>query len=1411
MNSMRASIEANNAKMAAMQSQMVGAAAVGYGLYRAIKAPVAAAIEFESAMADVKKVVDFPTPDAFNEMSAQIRELSTRIPIAATGIADIVAAAGQANIAREDLLGFTEIAAKVAVAFDMTAGDVGEALAKIKTQLNISVADTGELADAINQLSNTSASSAPDLVNFMKRVAAAGEQYGFTAQQTAAIGSAMIASGAEAEVAATSFRNVGRALAKGETATENQQAAFHSLGLSAGQVAKDLQKDAVGTLRDVLQRVKRLPEHLQANTISTIFGDEARAIAPVVNNIELYDKALASVADRASYLGSAQKEYEARAATTANNLQLFANKIEALGIAVGSALLPALNATMDAIGPVVMAMARFADANPVITRSIIGLTAALIGLRVASIAARYSFLWIKGGVLSAGLRGLQVLQAVMTVAKGGARALVNPLKLVRGALIALRAVALASGIGLAIGALALSGAWLYNNWKNVAAAFDAFKGSFLEAIKPIRKVLAPAIDLFDELSTFITGLVAPVEDAEDAFARFGDNLGGRVGRAVRRVVETFRDLPRIISDAFTFDNVASLPGRIVSGLRAGFAAAWRGLTFAFDWAAKLVGPVDWQGVGRTILDGLRTGLDAGWSALTIAWDWAGKVAASIDWARVAGSVASGVSQALSLAWAGVTVTWDWTRKLLTGVDWSAAGSAIATGIGRAVSAAWQGVTIALDWARALVDETDWGALGKAAAASLHNAASAALSGLRLSANWVADLAVSFSESDLAQSVRARIAAIDWGVALAGAGTALGSAFKASVAAALGAVSLTGELLGWIARQVQSIDAVALGSSLASVVARGFSAGLAMVGSAMSALTDGGSGAKIGESLLAGLRGVLSAGRGIVESLIRSWFKFGAGFWLELLQPSGAAIAKGLGDGVTGAAVADSLRAKFAAIDWGATMAGAGAAIGKAIMAGWQTYFRTLNMAGELLSWLSTQIASIDAASLGKSIAEVLVKGVSGGIRLIGSAIASLGGEGGAGGEGLASGLVNAMRGALSGGGELVASIVRKWFEFGAGFWSEALSSSVEEIRTVFANVDLAQAGRDAIQSLLDGMKAKLEELIAWAKALPGRIREAIGNIDLSNIISMPSLPTWLGGGEAEESARAAAEPARQARAVAMDEPVVPPAGFERILEVAREVAALQSEVVKQAFVSHDDTAATQLAASAEKLKTLTADLPASARESIDAYVAAIAQGGGQVSAEADAIAATLKERLNVTVQPKVDLSSINAATQAANEAAAAVKRLNAGATGAANAARASMPNIPGRASGGPVAAGSLYEVGERGRELFVPPVNGHIVNARDTAALMKALARPAMAMSSIVPPAMPQPRAIPASFRGGAGGGDRSAPAPAAAPAASGPVSVTFGDIHVHGGSNASAADLRAEFGREASALMRSRFTDGAY
>jgi len=335
----------------ALARNLVAIGAGYVGVREGIGGTVGAAMKFEEAFADVRKVVD-GTPAQLSVVRSEILGLSKELPVTADGLASIYAAAGQSGVALQELTKFSEMAAKVSVAWDTSQGETGDALAKIKTQLGFNVDQIGLHADAINHLANNTASAARDLVEFDKRVAATGKMFGFSDTQTLAFGASMISAGAEAEVAATSFRNMGRALTKGEQATKSQRLAFAKLGLDSVKVSKNMQKDALKTTLNVIERIQQLPKDQHISIASALFGDEARALMPIIADTKELRRELAMIGTESNYSGSAFQEYMVRAETTANALQLLGNKIKAYGIGVGDSWLPTIKDMSLGIGDV---------------------------------------------------------------------------------------------------------------------------------------------------------------------------------------------------------------------------------------------------------------------------------------------------------------------------------------------------------------------------------------------------------------------------------------------------------------------------------------------------------------------------------------------------------------------------------------------------------------------------------------------------------------------------------------------------------------------------------------------------------------------------------------------------------------------------------------------------------------------------------------------------------------------------------------------------------------------------------------------------------------------------------------------------------------------------------------------------
>ena len=372
-----------------------GANALQYaGMAYSVAQVADAAVKFESSMADVRKVVDYDSPEQFKQMGKDILDLSTRIPMAAEGLAQIVAAGGQSGIARDELLGFAESAAKMGVAFDITAEQAGDMMAKWRTAFKMGQSDVVKLADKINFLGNTTAASAPLISDVVTRIGPLGSVGGVASGEIAALGASLVGSGVTSEIAATGIKNLILALVSGESATKSQNEAFAALGLNAVDMAKYMQKDARGAILSVLEAVQRLDKEQQASVMAELFGKESiSAIAPLLSNLDALKTNFDAVSDASKYAGSMEKEFQTRAETTANAMELMNNSIYRTKVAIGQGLLPAIAPVASVVADAATAVGNFATEYPNLTGAVLGGTGALFGVAAAASA----FMWALNG------------------------------------------------------------------------------------------------------------------------------------------------------------------------------------------------------------------------------------------------------------------------------------------------------------------------------------------------------------------------------------------------------------------------------------------------------------------------------------------------------------------------------------------------------------------------------------------------------------------------------------------------------------------------------------------------------------------------------------------------------------------------------------------------------------------------------------------------------------------------------------------------------------------------------------------------------------------------------------------------------------------------------------------------------
>ncbi|MFJ4143525.1 phage tail tape measure protein [Pseudomonas sp. NPDC089734] len=374
-------------------------------------AGVKAAINFETSMASVKKVVAFETPQQFQQMSTDILDLSEQLPETANGIAAIVAAGAKASVPREQLKGFAADAVKMGVAFGQTSAESGDMMAKWRSSLQLSQPEVNKLAEQINTLGGNDLEK--QIATMVTAMGPLGAVAGQASAQVAAMGATLAGMDVPADVAATGMKSLVKTLSEGGAASAG---AFQSLQLDAAQVAEGMKTDPSATIEKVLTAISQVDPSRQKDMVSQMFGaDSLGAITPLLSSLDVLKSNFGKVAEGARSAGSIEQEFADNSNTTAVAIQQMHNRIERLGVNIGSIFLPALNEALAVIGPMISMVSALAAEHPEVIKGVVGAAIAFGILQVAVLAATSA-----AGLLSAvmGKSPLGLIVRGITLAAG---------------------------------------------------------------------------------------------------------------------------------------------------------------------------------------------------------------------------------------------------------------------------------------------------------------------------------------------------------------------------------------------------------------------------------------------------------------------------------------------------------------------------------------------------------------------------------------------------------------------------------------------------------------------------------------------------------------------------------------------------------------------------------------------------------------------------------------------------------------------------------------------------------------------------------------------------------------------------------------------------------------------------------
>ncbi len=577
--------QAGGAIQSGLQGQLIStvAPALAFG------EPLRKAIRFESVLADIGKVVDFKAPDGLKKMGQDILRLSTDkgIPLAADQIGDIVAAAGQAGIKRHELLRFTEDAAKIGVAFDLTGKQAGAAMSGLRSIFGLAQQDAVLVADSFNHLSNNMDATARDILRVTNRTGSTAKLFGLTGQQVGALGATFLALKSPPEVAATGINALLQKLATADKQNSSFQDGLAAIGFSAKQLKRDVQRDAQGTLLRFLEAVKGSKDQL--GTLADLFGAEyADDIAKLVGSLDMYKEALGLVEDQTQFAGSATKEFQVRSKTTENALQLLSNQANRLAITVGNTMLPALNVMIGTLSKGIARVSKFAERNEGLVRIVFAITGALVAYQTAAFAASLGTMVFGNSVLA--------LTAVL------------------------------SPFGLAIGAVVAAGFLLVRNWQTIKTFFLGFGAGVKTGLGPTFDTLVttvePVVNLLRRASRALDRFTSPAQTTEASLNRArsaGERFGLMLGQLVNRIhsgIGAVGALAISLTGTPFFRSGRALVTTFAQGIRSGarvvvavFARVLRTIRDYLPFSDARIGPLSQlTASGRAIITTIAAGI-----------------------------------------------------------------------------------------------------------------------------------------------------------------------------------------------------------------------------------------------------------------------------------------------------------------------------------------------------------------------------------------------------------------------------------------------------------------------------------------------------------------------------------------------------------------------------------------------------------------------------------------------------------------------------------------------------------------------------------------------------------------------------------------------------------------------------------
>lgn len=440
-------LRANRERRSELGGRMLGTAGLAIGAAYAVAGPMKQALSFEHELRLFGNVVNFNNTQ-LGETKTQLKAIATatnQTPGELLSALNTLAAKGldpKQAMASLDIIGKTATAA---------GADVNELATTSFTLIDAMGLKPTELPKAMDMLAQAGKLGSfelKDMATYFPQLTASAKSLGITGTQgIATMGAALqiaMKGASDPAQAANNFQNFLSKLTMKETVTR-----FKKMGVDVKQVMTEATQKGADPVIAMVEKIKEITGGDKFK-MSELFSDMQVLgfLNPMMTNLDEFNRIKK---ESLAANGVINQDYANMMATGTEQLKAAGIEAQKLSETIGSAMGPALKDIVGTMTPVAQAFGLWAEKNKPLVGTIIGLTAGMIGLKVAILAGSYS---------------LSLMSTAWTLGAGAIAFFTNGLLATRLGLVAVTVQTFAAGVAqkaLAIWTGTVTAAqWLWN-------------------------------------------------------------------------------------------------------------------------------------------------------------------------------------------------------------------------------------------------------------------------------------------------------------------------------------------------------------------------------------------------------------------------------------------------------------------------------------------------------------------------------------------------------------------------------------------------------------------------------------------------------------------------------------------------------------------------------------------------------------------------------------------------------------------------------------------------------------------------------------------------------------------------------------------------------------------------------------